>query len=204
MKKSVSKILNIVAFSLAIVSFTNCGSEEPSIIIEEPASEVIGNLNSGIMNGNLDEDYTLNSNQIYNLNGSFIVESGATLTIPAGTTIQALNGGTSVYIAVLKGAKINIEGTESRPVNMSSAAGDSGDWGGLTICGDASTTAGANAEAEVGGFIYGGSNDADNSGAINYLIIKGTGAQINSESQYNGISFSLYFRTCRKSIPPHF
>ncbi|EAR13686.1 hypothetical protein PI23P_04292 [Polaribacter irgensii 23-P] len=189
MKKSVSKILNIVAFSLAIVSFTNCGSEEPSIIIEEPASEVIGNLNSGIMNGNLDEDYTLNSNQIYNLNGSFIVESGATLTIPAGTTIQALNGGTSVYIAVLKGAKINIEGTESRPVNMSSAAGDSGDWGGLTICGDASTTAGANAEAEVGGFIYGGSNDADNSGAINYLIIKGTGAQINSESQYNGISF---------------
>jgi hypothetical protein len=189
MKKSVFKILNIVAFSFAILTFTNCGSDEPSIIIEEPASEVIGNLNSGTMNGNLDEDYTLNSNQIYNLNGSFIIESGATLTVPAGTRVQALNGGTSVYIAVLKGGKINVEGTESNPVNMSSASGEAGDWGGLTICGDATTTAGVNAEAEVGGFIYGGSNDADSSGAINYLIIKGTGAQINSESQYNGISF---------------
>ena len=189
MKKSVFKILNIVAFSLAIVTFTNCGSDEPSIIIEEPASEVIGKLNSGVMNGTLDEDYTLNSSQIYSLNGSFIVESGATLTIPAGTRIQAMNGGTSVYIAVLKGGMIQVEGTAANPVNMSSASGDAGDWGGLTICGDATTTAGVNAEAEVGGFIYGGSNDADSSGTINYLVIKGTGAQINADSQYNGISF---------------
>ncbi|HCY98131.1 hypothetical protein [uncultured Polaribacter sp.] len=189
MKKSVFKILNIVAFSLAIVTFTNCGSDEPSIIIEEPASEVIGKLNSGVMNGTLDEDYTLNSSQIYSLNGSFIVESGATLIIPAGTRIQAMNGGTSVYIAVLKGGMIQVEGTAANPVNMSSASGDAGDWGGLTICGDATTTAGVNAEAEVGGFIYGGSNDADSSGTINYLVIKGTGAQINADSQYNGISF---------------
>ena len=84
-----------------------------------------------------------------------IIESGATLTIPAGTNIQAVNGGTSVYIAVLKGGKIDIQGTESNPVYMSSASGNSGDWGGLTICGDATTTAGIDAEAEVGGFIYG-------------------------------------------------
>tara|TARA_B110000503_G_scaffold11917_1_gene16053 strand:+ start:176 stop:796 length:621 start_codon:yes stop_codon:yes gene_type:complete len=44
------------------------------------------------------------------------------------------------------------------------------------------------AEAEVGGFIYGGTNDADNSGSIKYLVIKGTGAQINADSQYNGVS----------------
>ena len=188
MKKSIFKILNIVAFSLATLALVNCGSEEPSIIIEEPASEVIGNLNSGIMNGSLDEDYTLNSNTIYNLNSSFVVQSGATLTIPAGTRIQAENGGTSVYIAVLKGGKIDIQGTSSSPVYMGSASGNPGDWGGLTICGDATTTAGANAEAEVGGFIYGGTNDADNSGSINYLIIKGTGAQINADSQYNGVS----------------
>ena len=102
MKKSVFKILNIVAFCFVTLTFTNCGSEEPGIIIGGTDSLVIESLKSGIMNGNLDEDFTLNSNQIYNLNGSFIVESGATLTIPAGTRIQALNGGTSVYIAVLK------------------------------------------------------------------------------------------------------
>ncbi|MFQ3305609.1 MAG: hypothetical protein ACI9K4_000671 [Polaribacter sp.] len=171
-----------------MLTFTNCGSDEPDIIIGDTESLVIESLKSGIMNGNLDEDFTLNSNQIYNLNGSFIVESGATLTIPAGTRIQALNGGTSVYIAVLKGAKINIQGTLSSPVFMESASGNAGDWGGLTICGDATTTAGVNAEAEVGGFIYGGTNDADNSGTINHLVIKGTGAQINADSQYNGVS----------------
>ena len=188
MKKSVFKILNIVAFCFVTLTFTNCGSEEPGIIIGGTDSLVIESLKSGIMNGNLDEDFTLNSNQIYNLNGSFIVEFGATLTIPEGTRIQAINGGTSIYIAVLKGGQIDIQGTEASPVFMTSASGNPGDWGGLTICGDATTTAGANAEAEVGGFIYGGTNDADNSGSISYLVIEGTGAQINADSQYNGVS----------------
>ena len=187
MKKSILKILNVVAFSLVTLTLTNCGSEDP-IIIVDPMSDVITRLNSGIMEGNLDESYTLNSSTVYSLTSSFIIESGATLTIPAGTNIQAVNGGTSVYIAVLKGGKIDIQGTESSPVYMSSASGNSGDWGGLTICGDATTTAGLDAEAEVGGFIYGGTNDADDSGSINYLIIKGTGAQINADSQYNGVS----------------
>lgn len=189
MKKSIFKFLNVVAFSFVVISLaTSCGSDEPPIIIEEPVSEVIKNLNFGVMNGSLNENFTLNASTIYNLNSSFIIESGATLTIPAGTTILASNGGTDVYIAVLKGGKIDVQGTESSPVLMSSASGNPGDWGGLTICGDATTSAGEDAQAEVGGFIYGGSNDADNSGAINYLVIKGTGAQINADSQYNGIS----------------
>ncbi len=188
MKKSIFKILNIATFCVAALTFTNCGSDEPEIIIGGTDSEIIENLKAGIMSGNLEEDFTLNSNQIYNLNASFIVESGVKLTIPAGTRIQALDGGTSVYIAVLKGGQIDIQGTEASPVFMASASGNPGDWGGLTICGDASTTAGANAEAEVGGFIYGGTNDADNSGSISYLVIEGTGAQINADSQYNGVS----------------
>ena len=188
MKKSVFKILNIVAFSIATLSLSNCGSDEPGIIVTPPESEVIQNLQSGVMSGNLEENFTLSSSTIYNLSSSFIVQSGVTFTIPAGTRIQAANGGTSVYIAVLKGGKIDVQGTSSNPVFMTSASGNPGDWGGLTICGDATTTAGVDAEAEVGGFIYGGTNDTDNSGSINYLIIKGTGAQINADSQYNGVS----------------
>ena len=188
MKKSVFKILNIVAFSIVTLSLSNCGSDEPGIIVTPPESEVIQNLQSGVMSGNLEENFTLSSSTIYNLSSSFIVQSGVTLTIPAGTRIQAANGGTSVYIAVLKGGKIDVQGTSSNPVFMTSASGNPRDWGGLTICGDATTTAGVDAEAEVGGFIYGGTNDTDNSGSINYLIIKGTGAQINADSQYNGVS----------------
>ena len=63
-----------------------------------------------------------------------------------------------------------------------------GSWGGLVIAGDATTTEGVDAVAEVGGIIYGGSNDSDNSGSIDYLVIEYAGAQINAESQFNGLS----------------
>lgn len=86
------------------------------------------------------------------------------------------------------GGTIDIQGTAKDPVVISSDLGQPGDWGGLTICGKATTTAGANSVAEVGGFVYGGTTDDDNSGSISHLVIKGTGAQINSESQYNGVS----------------
>ena len=142
-----------------------------------------------ILAGNITSDVTLDATKSYLLTSSYIVESGAKLTIPAGTQIKAVAGGADVYIAVLKGAQIDIQGTASEPVVMSSASAEAGDWGGLTICGKATTTAGVDAEAEVGGFIYGGTEDADNSGSIEYLVMKGTGAQINTESQYNGVSF---------------
>jgi hypothetical protein len=143
---------------------------------------------TSVLQGAISGKVTLDATVKYNLNSSYIVEAGGELVIPAGTKIEARDGGTGVYIAVLKGGKIDIQGTESNPVVISSGSATSGDWGGLTICGDATTTAGVNAEAEVGGFIYGGTNDADNSGSITYLVIKGTGAQINADSQYNGIS----------------
>ncbi len=148
-----------------------------------------GDLENGVLNGLLEEDYTLDSRINYNLTGAFIVADGVKLTIPAGTQIVAEAGGADVYVAVLKGGQIDIQGSVDNPVLMTSDAGESGDWGGLTICGEATTTAGIDAEAEVGGFRYGGSNDADNSGSIKNLVIVGTGAQINTESQYNGVSF---------------
>ena len=59
----------------------------------------------------------------------------------------------------------------------------------LPIVGKAVTTEGVNATAEVGGFVYGGTDNTDSSGSIKNLVIIGTGAQINAESQYNGVSF---------------
>jgi hypothetical protein len=41
---------------------------------------------------------------------------GATLTIPAGTTIEG-TGGTSSYIAI-QGGKLNVNGTAAKPVIM--------------------------------------------------------------------------------------
>lgn len=177
-----------VAVVFAAITLTGCSSDDPDPIVKEEA-EVIKNLEAGIMNGKLTEDYTLVSTTTYNLTGQFIIDNGATLNIPAGTKILADNGGTDVYIAVLMGGTININGAAGNPVVMSSADGNPGDWGGLTLCGKATTTAGANASAEVGGFVYGGTDDSDSSGIIRYLQISGTGAQISIDSQYNGVSF---------------
>jgi len=186
MKKLSIKILGLVI--LAMPFLTSCSDDDDDVkpIVKD---EVIELIEKGELKGSLTENYTLKSATAYKLTGSFIIPDGITFTIPAGTNIMATAGGTDVYLAVLKGGKINIEGSESNPVVMSSADANPGDWGGLTICGKATTTAGVDAKAEVGGFIYGGTDDADNSGSIKNLIIKGTGAQINDESQYNGVSF---------------
>ncbi|WP_025742364.1 hypothetical protein [Aquimarina pacifica] len=142
-----------------------------------------------ILEGNITDTVTLDASVDYLLDGAYVVQDGGKLVIPAGTKITVSEGGTSVYIAVLQGGQIEINGTTDAPVVISSLSQSPGGWGGLTICGEATTTEGVDATAEVGGFIYGGTADDDNSGIIENLVIIGTGAQINSESQYNGISF---------------
>ena len=180
MKKLVLKVLGLAILAMPV--FTSCDDDDD-------VSPVVVDLDTGVMEGTLTGDYTLDASKSYQLKGSFIVADGASLTIPAGTQIVAEAAGTDVYIGVLMGGKININGTTSNPVIMSSPNGEPGDWGGLTICGKATTTAGVDAEAEVGGFIYGGSADDDNSGVIKNLVVKGTGAQLSLDSQYNGVSF---------------
>ncbi|MGB5435129.1 MAG: hypothetical protein WBM98_04485, partial [Maribacter sp.] len=143
------------------------------------------------LTGSMSEDRSLDASKTYTLSTTFSVESGATLTIPAGTKIVAnVESGdeTSTYIVVQKGGKINVQGTASNPVEMTSANEAPGDWGGLVIAGNATTTEGTDATAEVGQITYGGTDDADNSGAISYLIIRYAGAQINPDSQYNGLT----------------
>ncbi|WP_229724488.1 hypothetical protein [Winogradskyella forsetii] len=134
---------------------------------------------------NISSDLTLDASTTYTVSGPVLVNSGAKLTIPAGTEIVSQSG-TANYIAVLKGASIDIQGSEANPVEMRSADGNP--WGGLLICGDATTTEGVNAIAEVGGLVYGGTNNNDNSGNVNYLILRNTGAQINADSQFNGLT----------------
>ena len=139
------------------------------------------------LDGLITEDLTLDPAVTYNLSGDVRVAEGVTLTIPAGTEIVSAVG-TGNYLAVLQGGRIDIQGTAAEPVVMRSSSGNAGSWGGLLLCGNAPTTAGTNVTAEVGGLVYGGTNEGDNSGTINYLIIRDAGAQINADSQYNGLS----------------
>ena len=156
----------------------DCGGSCPNACVPDESRD---------LSGSIDEDRTLDPTVVYRLRGTLSVESGATLIIPAGTTIIS-DVGTDKYIVVQKGGAIEINGTAAAPVLMTSVNSTPGDWGGLVIAGNASTTEGVDAIAEVGGIVYGGTDNADSSGSISYLIINYAGAQINSESQYNGLS----------------
>lgn len=144
-----------------------------------------GNQNQGL-EGTITQDLTLDPSVTHNLSGEVRVAQGATLTIPAGTEIISAVG-TGNFLAVEQGGQIDIQGTPTNPVVMKSD-GNAGSWGGLLLCGNAPTTAGENVTAEVGGLIYGGASESDSSGSIDYLIIRDAGAQINADSQYNGLS----------------
>ena len=210
MKMKTIKVITILAAFLAM-GLSGCSSDNNSPD-PGPDPDATASCNDGIQNGNetgvdcggscpntcptaentdlngeVNEDRTLDASETYALKGTLSVKSGVVLTIPAGTKIVS-DSGTDKYIVVQKGGKIDIQGTASNPVVMTSSGESPGDWGGLVIAGNATTTEGVDATAEVGGIVYGGTDDTDNSGSISHLIINYAGAQINSESQYNGLT----------------
>ncbi len=172
---------------------TSCSSDNNIEPIDPTDNDPGGPSIDLELNGSVNEDMTLDGSETYNLTGILSVETGATLTIPAGTEIVANpdtdeSDATNVYIVVQKGGQIEIQGTASAPVIMRSSNGQAGTWGGLIIAGNAPTSEGVNATAEVGGIVYGGEDENDDSGSINYLVLSDAGASINSESQFNGLS----------------
>ena len=184
------KNLLLSALAIAVLTFTSCSREEESdnnnnTVTINPA-DFEGELLAG-------QSVTLDPSQVYNLTGSFIVRGGATLTIPAGTRIEA-TGGTSSYIAIAQDGLLYVNGTSTNPVVMTSgnAVKATGDWGGLVICGRANTNKGGStgqtATSEVGDLTYGGTENDDSSGVIRYLRVEYTGAAYNSDKEFNGVS----------------
>jgi predicted secreted protein len=184
MKKSILAIAAVVT-----LAFTSCtsdgGPSKPKSSFELKVDDLKGNIADGTV--------TLNPSQTYTLTGGLIVKAGATLTIPAGTTIKSSTTAdvTSMYIAVERGATININGEANNPVIMTSGQANptEGNWGGLIICGDAKVNTGDNGTSEVGGLSYGGNNNTDSSGKINFLRIEYTGSKFSATKEYNGVSF---------------
>ncbi|MGV9003317.1 hypothetical protein [Flavobacterium sp.] len=186
MKNSIVKLFGILAATTAMLS--SCTSSDGAT----SSSSFVVNAND--FKGTItDGDVTLNASTVYKLTGKIQVNSGATLTIPAGTVIEGV-GGTSAYIAVAQGGKIFINGTAANPVIMTSGLSikNAGDWGGLVLCGNAPinrVSGGAStAQSEVADLTYGGTISNDNSGSIRYLRIEYAGAAFNTEKEFNGMS----------------
>ncbi len=184
------KTLKKLLVAITIVSIFSCSSDDDNRTIDPPGNGG-GPITGNELTGDLSEDATLSASTEYNLTGSFTVKSGATLTIEAGTVIKAKSGRTDVFLAIERGAKIMAKGTAANPIKFTSdaASPQSGDWGGIVIAGYARSNKGTDVQSEVAGLLYGGTDDTDNSGELSYVIAEYTGAKINGEQEFNGVSF---------------
>lgn len=174
------KITNILCLALAVVLWA-CDENESNYV-----------LNPENIAGVIRSDVRLDAAVTYYLDGALVVENGGVLSIPAGTQIIA-KGNTVSYVAVARGGQIYATGSADKPVVFTSDIKEAGSWGGLVICGRAPTNfsfgASGVANAEVADMIYGGNDDADNSGILTYVRVEYSGYSYDGDHQFNAFSF---------------
>ncbi len=149
-----------------------------------------GGTDPTLLQGDYTSDLVLEANTSYELSGGVHIKAGATLVIPEGVTIEAVDDDVVDYILIEQGARIEANGTADNPIVMTSQLKEPGAWGGLHICGYAHTNAqGGTGSSEIGNAPYGGDDDADNSGTLRYVRLEYTGYAFDEEHEANGVSF---------------
>ncbi len=152
------------------------------------------------LSGNITEDQTLSADTTYTLSGYVKVGNGKTLTIPAGTTIvgDPAVAGSSLWI--LRGSKLDAQGTAAAPIVFTSGkpAGQRkpGDWGGILLIGNGIINRSGTVLTEgPQGFTEpysGGTDNADNSGLLRYVRIEFAGYDVSSGAGQELNSLSMY------------
>lgn len=145
---------------------------------------------------------------------------GAAIRVEAGATLAFRSN--DDYMVINRGSQIFAEGSAEAPITITSVSDaidgtvdpeDVSQWGGLIINGfgvtnkcaytgtrgtDDFATTNCHVAAEgKGGSAqthYGGANDDDNSGILEYVVVKHTGAQVAPDNELNGISFDAVGR----------
>jgi hypothetical protein len=190
---------NLILASIIITMLFACSTDDTSDIIINDNSII--NNGSGsesddciFLSGTYVEDLVLETNTCYKINGSLIMSSGTTLTIPAGMTVEALSAGADVYIAIAQGAQIIANGTADNPIVFTSDSDSpaAGDWGGLILLGKApinSVTGSSTSTSEIASLPFGGTDANDNSGSLRYVRVEYSGGAADGQSENNGFSF---------------
>lgn len=151
----------------------------------------------------------LSNKKIYSLDGYVFVDSMGILEIEPGTIIIGDTVGQNSAICVNRGGKIFAEGTPEQPIIFTSSAPPGqrrrGDWGGILICGLASTNHPGGEAALEGGIAdnkrvrgwFGGRlnpDDNDNSGIIRYVRIEFGGIAAAPNQELNGLTLGAVGR----------
>jgi len=158
-----------------------------------------------ILSGSIAANRTLTADTNYVLRGFVYVNSGATLTINAGTRIVGDTTALGSALFVLRGARIAANGTAAAPIVFTSqrapGSRSPGDWGGLVIVGNARANRTGNVIVEgsngsvVGanpaGIVYtGGTVDNDNSGTLRYVRVEFAGYATLTDAELNSYTLA--------------
>ena len=160
----------------------------------------------------IDENQTWTHDRIWLMDGKIVVRNGATLTIEAGTIVKAEtdDGADATVLVIAKGGKINAVGTADDPIiftdnddqigyedngiSPNRVPSDMGKWGSIVVLGNASTGTDTG-EAEIEGIAtgydwttYGGSDNSENSGNIEYVSIRHSGKELNAGEELQGLT----------------
>lgn len=160
---------------------------------------------TAILSGSISANRTLSADTLYVIRGFVYVNSGATLTITAGTKLVGDTTALGSTLFILRGARIMASGTAAAPIVFTSQRAPGhrapGDWGGLVVVGNARSNRTGNIIVEgsdgsvIGanpsGVIYtGGNNDLDNSGVLRYVRVEFGGYATLPDAEVNSFTFA--------------
>jgi len=176
---------------------------------------VLPNGGAHVFQGSLFVGETYRTNAELAANGIVRGGDGPVLTIEAGATLAFQTS--SDFIIINRGSQIFAVGTPADPITITSVSDVNGtvgpedvqQWGGMVINGFGVTNKCAytgtrgqpgfalagecHVDAEGAAGLdesqYGGDNDDDSSGRLEYVIVKHTGATVGNGDELNGISF---------------
>ncbi|NBX11024.1 MAG: hypothetical protein EBR19_02235 [Chitinophagaceae bacterium] len=212
MKKSILFIA--VLFSLAITGCRKIESdgEIQVVVVNGGGGSTTTTGQTITLQGRISADTILRKQNTYILKGLVYMVNNKTMTIEAGTKIKGSFSGSDVAALIItRGSKIIAQGTPVDPIVFTSLSPNpqSGDWGGIVICGKAGINTSFNGVTglyQVEGGIdnangdgLAGSGDAiaptpvndDNSGVLSYVRIEYAGYAYQPDKEINSLTLAM-------------
>lgn len=209
MKKYIFYIAAISAMAITGCRKIETDGEKEIVIINGGGSSTTGKTVT--LTGRITRDTTLLKADVNILKGFVYITRGVTITIQKGATVKGSFSGADVAsLIICRGGKIIAQGTADDPIIFTSSSPNpqSGDWGGIVICGRAGINTsflGTNGLYQVEGGVdnaqgdgLAGSGDTyaptpinnDNSGVLSYARIEYAGYAFQPDKEINSLTMA--------------